>query len=264
MNAKDSIYNKVNYVPEIGIILGSGLGEFADTIENKIVIKYSDIPEFPTTTVEGHSGELIFGEIAGRKIVAMKGRVHYYEGFDISKVVYPTKLLCELGIKTLIVTNASGGINKDFKPTDLMLISDHINFSGQNPLIGENDEKGSRFIDMSYAYSKELRDKAKSAAKNINLDVKEGVYIWFTGPSYETPAEVRMARVLGADAVGMSTVPEVIVARHRGVEVLGISCVTNMAAGILDKELEHKEVMEVSEKIKDTFAKYIFEIIKII
>lgn len=259
------IRTKVEFIPEIGIILGSGLGDFSKFIENKIIIDYKDIPEFPIATVAGHSGQLIFGELHGKKVVAMKGRVHYYEGLGIDKTVYPTKVMCELGIKKLIVTNASGGINRDFKPTDIMLIRDHINFTGKNPLIGKNeDDKGSRFLDMTYTYSKELREKAKSIAKKINLDIKEGVYIWFTGPCYETPAEIKMAEILGADAVGMSTVPEVIVARHRGIEVLGISCITNMAAGILNQPLKHEEVIEVSEKVKSIFSEYISEIIKVI
>lgn len=258
------IKTKINYKPEIGIILGSGLGDFADNIDNSIEINYADIPGFPQSTVVGHSGKLIFGDLEGKKVVAMKGRIHFYEGQGIDKTVYPTKVLCELGIKNLIVTNAAGGVNEGFKPSDIMIIRDHINFTGVNPLIGPNeDAKGPRFLDMTEAYSKDLRKIAKEVAKDVNLDVKEGVYMWFTGPCYETPSEVKLARILGADSVGMSTVPEVIIARHRGVGVLGFSCITNMAAGILDKPLDHKEVIEVSDRIKDDFAKYIREIIKV-
>lgn len=258
------IKTKINYKPEIGIILGSGLGDFADNIDNSIEINYADIPGFPQSTVVGHSGKLIFGDLEGKKVVAMKGRIHFYEGQGIDKTVYPTKVLCELGIKNLIVTNAAGGVNEGFKPSDIMIIRDHINFTGVNPLIGPNeDDKGPRFLDMTEAYSKDLRKIAKEVAKDVNLDVKEGVYMWFTGPCYETPSEVKLARILGADSVGMSTVPEVIIARHRGVGVLGFSCITNMAAGILDKPLDHKEVIEVSDRIKDDFAKYIREIIKV-
>lgn len=257
------IKDKVPFIPEVGLILGSGLGEFADEIENKIEIEYKDLEGFPISTVKGHSGKLVFGNINGLNVVAMKGRVHYYEGLGIDKVVLPTKVLSELGIKTLIVTNAAGGVNKDFSPGDLMLISDHINFSGVNPLVGPNDESvGPRFLDQTYSYKKELREIAKKSAKTIGLDLKEGVYMWFSGPTYETPAEVKFAGLIGASAVGMSTVPEVIVARHRGVDVLGISCITNMAAGILDKSLDHKEVIEVSNRVKSDFKNLLFEILK--
>ncbi|EFI42060.1 purine-nucleoside phosphorylase [Peptoniphilus sp. oral taxon 386] len=259
------IKSKIKVNPEIAIILGSGLGDFVDTIENKFAINYEDIPGFPNSTVVGHSGKLIFGNVGDKFIVAMQGRIHYYEGQGIDKTVYPMKVLCELGIKKLIVTNASGGVNKSFKPSDIMLIKDHINYTGVNPLIGKNeDDKGPRFLDMTYTYSKELRDKAKEVAKNIDLDIKEGVYMWFTGPCYETPSEVKLAAIVGADAVGMSTVPEVIIARHRGVDVLGFSCITNMAAGILEQPLNHEEVIEVSNKIKDKFAQYVREVIKVI
>lgn len=258
------IKTKIDYKPEVGIILGSGLGDFADNISNAIEIDYSDIPGFPQSTVVGHSGKLIFGDLEGKKVVAMKGRIHYYEGQGIERTVFPTKVLCELGIQNLVVTNAAGGVNKSFEPGDIMIIRDHINFAGTNPLIGANEEdKGPRFLDMTDAYSKELRKKAKEVAKEVGLDVKEGVYMWFTGPCYETPAEVKLARILGADSVGMSTVPEVIIARHRGVKVLGFSCITNMAAGILDQPLNHEEVIEVSDRIKDDFAKYVKETIKV-
>lgn len=258
------IKEKISFEPEVGIILGSGLGDFANNIENSIVIDYSEIPGFPQSTVVGHSGQLIFGDLEGKKVVAMKGRIHFYEGQGIDKTVFPTKVLCELGIKNLVVTNAAGGVNEEFTPGDIMIIRDHINFASTNPLIGPNeDDKGPRFLDMTEAYSKDLIKKAKETAKNLNMDVKEGVYMWFTGPCYETPAEVKLARILGADSVGMSTVPEVIIARHRGVNVLGFSCITNMASGILDQPLDHKEVIEVSNRIKDDFAKYVRETIKV-
>lgn len=266
MNQKKSIeyiQKKIDFVPEIGVILGSGLGNFADLIEHPIEVNYSDIPEFPVSTVKGHDGKLIFGKLNGKHIVAMKGRIHYYEGLGIDKVVYPTKVLCDLGIKQLIVTNACGGVNTAFQPGDLMLIRDHINFTGQNPLIGPNDEeKGPRFLDMTYTYAPKLRQLAKDVSNQLGISIQEGVYMWFTGPVYETPSEVKLARIVGADAVGMSTVPEVIVAHHRGVEVLGISCITNMAAGILDQPLNHEEVIEVSTRIEAKFQTLVSEIIK--
>lgn len=257
------IKNKVNSNFDIGIILGSGLGEFANSLEDLVTIPYSDIPGFPMSTVKGHSGELVFGKIFGKDIVCMKGRIHYYEGFTMDEVVFPVKTLCDLGIKKLIVTNAAGGVNESFTTGNLMLIRDHINFAGINPLIGPNrEDDGPRFPDMSYAYDSELCELAIKVAKNTNKELKEGVYMYFTGPSYETPAEIRMARVLGADAVGMSTVPEVIIANHRGVKVLGISCITNMAAGILDQALIHEEVVEVSRNVQADFNTLMSSIIE--
>ena len=250
--------------PEIGIILGSGLGDFAETIENAVSIPYKDIPGFKQSTVQGHSGELIFGTLAGKNIVAMKGRIHFYEGVDMADAVFPTKILCELGIKTLIVTNAAGGVNEGFEPGDLMIITDHINFNGKNPLIGPNDGKGECFPDMSYAYDPKLAALVKSTAEALKIKHQSGVYMYMTGPSYETPAEVRMARILGADAVGMSTVPEVIIANHRGVKVIGISCITNMAAGILDQPLEHEEVIEISARVADDFKALVTKTIEAI
>lgn len=268
MKMKDSlkfIESKIKNKPKIGIVLGSGLGDFTDFINNKNIINYKDIPNFPQSDVEGHKSQLIFGDIFGKDVVAMKGRIHYYEGKGLDSVVYPIRVLCELGIEKLIVTNASGGVNKTFKPGDIMLIKDHINITGLNPLIGPNEiGDGPRFLDMTYAYSKELRNKAEKVAIDMDLEIKEGVYMLFTGPTYETPSEVKLAGILGADSVGMSTVPEVILARYKGVEVLGISCITNMAAGILDKELNHQEVIEVSGKIKDKFSEYLKNIIKVI
>lgn len=260
--ACEFIKSKLSSIPSIAVILGSGLGELSDEIENKTIIKYSDIPYFPVPTVEGHAGQFAAGTIGSKNVIMMQGRFHYYEGYDMKTVVFAVRVLKVLGIKTLIVTNAAGGVNLDFKPGDLMIIKDHINMSGTNPLIGRNiDELGPRFPDMSEAYSKKLIGTAKKTAEKLGIDVKEGVYLILTGPCYETPAEIRMVRTLGADAVGMSTVPEVIAARHMEVDVLGISCITNMAAGILNKPLDHKEVIETSNMVKEKFKKLISGII---
>nr|WP_078550552.1 purine-nucleoside phosphorylase [Litchfieldia alkalitelluris] len=254
--------NKFSTAPEIGLILGSGLGVLADEIENAIKIPYSDIPEFPVSTVEGHAGQLVYGTLRGKTVLAMQGRFHFYEGYSLEKVTFPIRVMKQLGVSTLIVTNAAGGVNESFEAGDLMLISDHINNMGTNPLLGENDKDlGVRFPDMSEAYSKELRKLARSVAEKLNINIKEGIYVGNTGPSYETPAEVRMLRVLGGDAVGMSTVPEVIVARHSGLKVLGISCISNMAAGILDQPLTHDEVIETTEKVKANFLAFVKEIV---
>lgn len=254
---------KLNVTPEIGLILGSGLGVLADEVENAVSIPYETIPHFPVSTVEGHAGELVIGTLSGKTVAAMKGRFHYYEGYSFQEVTFPVRVMKELGIETIIVTNAAGGVNESFEPGDLMLISDHLNLMGGNPLIGKNDSRlGVRFPDMSVAYSRELRELAKKAAERIGLNVREGVYAGNTGPVYETPAEVRMARVLGADAVGMSTVPEVIAARHGGMNVLGISCISNMAAGILDQPLAHDEVIETTEKVRAEFLAYVKEIVQ--
>lgn len=245
---------KINKIPEVGLILGSGLGDLADQIKNPTKVKYKDIPGFPLSTVEGHAGQLVFGELSGKEVVAMQGRFHFYEGYPLEEVILPVRVLIGLEIKSLIVTNAAGGVDLSYKPGDLMIIKDHINFTGQNPLIGKNyDELGPRFPDMSTAYDKEYIDIAREESEKLGIDIKEGNYIWFTGPTYETPAEVKLARLLGASSVGMSTVPEVIVANHQGVRVLGISCITNMAAGILDQPLNHEEVVETSQKVKKEF-----------
>jgi purine-nucleoside phosphorylase len=236
--AASFINSRFQDTPEIGLILGSGLGVLADEIENPVRIPYSDIPEFPVSTVEGHAGQLVLGDLAGKKVVAMQGRFHFYEGYSMEKVTFPVRVMKLLGIEKLIVTNAAGGVNEEFEPGDLMIITDHINYTGTNPLIGANDERfGPRFPDMSEAYNKELNAKATKIATDLGILVKEGVYVGFSGPTYETPAEIRFARNMGGDAVGMSTVPEVIVARHSGIKVLGISCITNMASGILDQPL---------------------------
>lgn len=249
--------------PEIGVVLGSGLGSLADEVKQPITVKYSEIPNFLKSTVIGHQGKLVYGELNNKKVLMMQGRFHFYEGELLEHSVFPIRVMKSLGVEKLIVTNAAGGCNKNFKAGDLMIINDHINFTFRNPLIGMNyEELGERFPDMSRAYDREFIDIAKSAGKKLDIKLQEGVYIWTTGPSYETPAEVRMAQVLGADAVGMSTVPEVIVASHSKMRVLGISCITNMAAGILDRPLSHEEVIETSDRVKDDFINLLSEIIK--
>ncbi|MBN6888350.1 purine-nucleoside phosphorylase [Cytobacillus horneckiae] len=263
--AAQFLQGKYNGKPRIGLILGSGLGVLADEIESSESISYSQIPGFTASTVAGHAGQLVFGKLNGIEVVAMQGRFHYYEGYSFDKVTFPVRVMKELGIDQLIVTNAAGGINENFSPGDLMLITDHINNMGGNPLIGPNDEAlGVRFPDMSEAYSKRLIAAAKEVAVELNLSIQEGVYVANTGPVYETPAEVRMLRTMGGDAVGMSTVPEVIVANHAGMKVLGISCISNMAAGILDQPLNHEEVIETTEKVKQQFLSYVKGIVQAI
>ncbi|MCA0985865.1 purine-nucleoside phosphorylase [Guptibacillus algicola] len=249
--------------PEIGLILGSGLGVLAEEIENPVKIAYSDIPNFPVSTVAGHAGQFVFGKLNGKNVAAMQGRFHYYEGYEMDKVTFPVRVMRELGIEKIIVTNAAGGVNEEFEPGDLMVLSDHINNFGANPLIGPNSEEfGPRFPDMSTAYSKDLQKLAHETATELGMKLQSGVYVGNTGPTYETPAEVRMLRTLGGDAVGMSTVPEVIVARHAGMEVLGISCISNMAAGILDQPLHHGEVIETTEKVKANFLLLVKNIVE--
>lgn len=260
--AAAAITEKSSHQPDIGMILGSGLGVMADEVENPTIIPYKDIPHFPLSTVEGHAGELVIGTLSGKEVVMMKGRFHFYEGYEPSLIAFPIRVLIALGVSKLIVTNAAGGVNKSFTPGDLMLITDHLNLAGTNPLIGKNDDRlGPRFPDMSNAYDPALMALAEEAAAQQHLPLQKGVYAWFTGPNYETPAEVRMARVLGADAVGMSTVPEVLVAVHGGVSVLGISCITNMAAGILDQPLNHKEVMETAQMVEQRFKQLVRDIL---
>lgn len=251
-----------NFKPEIGIILGSGLGDFAKDFDC-ISIPYSQIPGFETSTVAGHAGKLLFCEINGKKTVLMQGRFHFYEGYSMPKVIFPIKVMKKLGIKTLIVTNAAGGINVNFKAGDLMLIEDHINMLGTNPLMGKNDEDfGPRFPDMSEVYKKDLRQIATDCAKELNIGLKKGVYLATTGPSYETPAEIRMFRGFGADAVGMSTVPEAIVANHAGIDVLGISCISNSAAGVQDTPLSHQEVIDATNMAGEKFKKLLLKIME--
>ncbi|NIK12360.1 purine-nucleoside phosphorylase [Alkalibacillus sp. S2W] len=249
--------------PTIGLILGSGLGILAEEIENPVTIPYSEIPHFPQSTVSGHKGQLVIGELQGKQVVAMQGRFHYYEGYDMQHVTFPVRVMKQLGVEKLLVTNAAGGINESFDPGDLMIIQDHINNMGDNPLIGKNiDELGPRFPDMSEAYDRDLRKLAEAAAADLNLSVRKGVYVGNTGPTYETASEVKMLRTLGGDAVGMSTVPEVIVANHAGIDVLGISCISNMAAGILDQPLSHDEVIETTEKVRQQFIQLVKQILQ--
>jgi len=246
----------------LGVILGSGLGAYADTVEDAVRIPFSEIPHFPASSVAGHAGVLVAGRLHGHAVALMQGRVHYYEGHDPDDVIFPARVLHGLGVRTLIVTNAAGGINPEYRPGDLMIIRDHINFMGFNPLRGRVAERfGPRFPDMSYAYHPELRALAREAAGRLGLAVREGVYLGLSGPSYETPAEIRMFRAWGADAVGMSTVPEVIAANQMGMRVLGISCITNMAAGILDQPLTHQEVLDTTERVKDQFTRLVDRII---
>ena len=251
-----------DFKPQVGIVLGSGLGELADE-HCDIAINYADIDGFEASTVAGHKGRLVFANINGKNVVMMQGRFHFYEGHSIKKVVYPIKVMKELGVETVILTNAAGGVNPAFNPSDLMLITDHINFMGVNPLIGLNDDKmGLRFPDMSEVYTPEYIELAKKVGEHIGVDLQEGVYMALTGPSYETPAEVKMARVLGADAVGMSTVPEAIVASWAGMKVIGISCICNSAAGVSTVGLSHEDVIHAANVAKDRFKLLVTEVIK--
>jgi purine-nucleoside phosphorylase len=241
-------------LPETAIVLGSGLGDFADTLLDAIATPYGDLPHWPASNVIGHAGRLVIGTVAGKRIAALSGRVHFYEGHDLSTVVFATRVMGRLGVKQIILTNAAGGINTTFAQGALMVIDDHINMLGSNPLLGVNDERfGQRFPDMSEVYSRRLRDFAFAAARARGVPVSHGVYVAVHGPSYETPAEIRFFRTIGADAVGMSTVPEAIAARHMGLEVLGISCITNMAAGVLPQPLSHDEVMETARRVRGSF-----------
>ncbi|MBQ2752681.1 MAG: purine-nucleoside phosphorylase [Firmicutes bacterium] len=258
----DFIKSKISHKPTIGIILGSGLGGLVDIIEDKEIIPYKDIPNFPQTAVEGHAGNFVFGKIGNNTVAAMQGRFHYYEGFTMKEVTYPVYVMKMLGIDTLIVTNACGGINKSFVPGDLMIIEDHINMLGANSLIGKNDDRfGPRFPDMSEVYSKELIAKAENIAKNIGIDNKKGVFAIFSGPCYETAAEIRAYAVLGADAIGMSTVPEAIAANYLSMKVLGISCITNMATGISKTKHSHEEVVRMANISSQNLCLWIKELI---
>jgi purine-nucleoside phosphorylase len=258
----DAILAHCRQQPVLGIILGSGLGAFADSLSDKTVISFDSLPHFPSSAVSGHPGNLIFGEAGGVSAVVLQGRVHLYEGYSSTEVAFPTRVLGALGIRKLIVTNAAGGINTEFHPGDLMLIADHINMMGANPLTGRNlDQFGPRFPDMSEAYDAGMRNVAREVARQKGLVLREGIYVGLSGPNYETPAEIRMCRALGADAVGMSTVPEVIVANHMGMRVLGISCITNMAAGILPGKLTHEEVVATTQRVSETFQSLLAGII---
>ena len=243
-------------VPDVAIVLGSGLGDFAGTLTDAVSIPYGDVPHWPAANVIGHDGRLVIGTLAGRRVAALAGRAHFYEGHDLRTVTFATRVIGRLGVKVLILTNAAGGINDvDLAPGMLMVIDDHINLLGSNPLVGPNEETfGARFPDMTEVYSKRLRALADDAARAQDLRIGHGVYVAVHGPSYETPAEIRFLRTIGADAVGMSTVPEAIVARHMGIEVLGISCISNAAAGVLPQPLNHSEVMEVARQVRGAFA----------
>ncbi len=254
------VRERISVSPRVAVVLGSGLGSFAESVEHPIAIAYKEIPHFPRPTVEGHSGRLLVGSVAQTPVAVMQGRVHAYEGYTPEEVTFPIRVLGRLGINTLIVTNAAGGIRLGLRQGQLVLISDHINFSGRNPVAGPNDERfGPRFFDMTDAYSKRLRLLAHSAA-----ELEEGVYLSLSGPSFETPAEIRAFRSWGADMVGMSTVQEVIVARHMGIEVLGISCVTNMAAGILDQPINHQEVMETGARVQAQLTSLLVALLPVI
>lgn len=263
----DFLGNKIkenlgDFVPEIGIVLGSGLGELADEYCS-LAIPYSEIPGFEASHVSGHKSRLVFAEINGKKVVMMQGRFHFYEGHSIQKVVFPIKVMKKLGVKTVFLTNAAGGVNPAFNPSDLMIITDHINHMGVNPLIGPNDDSmGLRFPDMSEVYSPKLVELVKKIGAKCGIDTQEGVYMALTGPSYETPAEVRMARVLGADAVGMSTVPEATVAKWAGMDVIGISCICNSAAGVSTVALSHEDVIHAANVAKERFKTLVKEVIK--
>ncbi len=251
--AAAAVRSRCGSLPETAIVLGSGLGDFADSLTDAVAMSYGDLPHWPASGVVGHAGKLVVGTTAGKRVAALAGRAHFYEGHDFGAVVFATRVMGRLGVKQLILTNAAGGINTAFAPGTLMVITDHINLLG-NPLIGPNDDRfGPRFPDMSEVYSRRLREIAAAAARARGVAIQQGVYIALTGPTYETPAEIRYLRGIGGDAVGMSTVPEAIAARHMGLEVLGLSCITNMAAGILPQPLDHSEVMDTARRVRGSF-----------
>ncbi len=262
--AADSVRSRVGgATPDVAIVLGSGLGAFTSALGDAVTCAYGEIPHWPASAVVGHAGTLVVGTIRGRRVAALSGRAHFYEGHDLRTVTFPTRVLGRLGVPALILTNAAGGINLDFKPGTLMLIDDHLNLMGTNPLVGPNDDRlGPRFPDMTEAYSARLRAIAVDAARAAGVALARGVYAALHGPSYETPAEIRYLRTIGADAVGMSTVPEAIVARHMGLEVLGISCITNAAAGVLPQPLVHDEVMAVARRVRAGFCSLLEAIVE--
>jgi len=257
-----SVRERTDFKPEVAVVLGSGLGDFANEIGIVDTIDYSEIEGFPVSTVKGHAGRFVFGYVDRTPVVIMQGRVHYYEGYSMQDVVLPTRLMRMMGAKKLLLTNAAGGANENFKAGDLMMITDHITTAVPSPLIGPNvDELGTRFPDMSEVYSKRLQAVIEKSAEEIGVEIQRGVYVQFTGPNYETPAEVRMARIWGGDAVGMSTAVEAMAANHMGMEVCGISCITNMAAGISKVQLDHKEVQETADRVAKTFKELLRKII---
>ena len=260
-----SIREKTDFKPEIALILGSGLGDYADGIQIETTVDYSEIEGFPVSTVTGHKGRFVFGYVGNVPVVIMQGRVHYYEGYPMSDVVLPTRLMGLLGAKKLLLTNAAGGINENFRPGDFMMLTDHIATGVPSPLIGPNlDDLGPRFPDMSEVYSHRIQDVIRNAASECEIDLKEGVYVQLTGPNYETPAEVRMCKIWGGDAVGMSTACEAMAARHMGMEIGGISCITNLAAGISKEKLDHKEVQETADRVSKDFKRLVTKIIETI
>ena len=263
--AAQYVLSQTTLRPTIGLVLGSGLGDFADTLEDAVRIPYSQIPHFPVSTAPGHAGALVIGMRCGQCVAAMQGRIHFYEGHSMQTITMPIRVMAAIGIKNLVLTNAAGGANPSYAPGTLMLIKDHINYSFANPLIGPNLEAfGPRFPDMSDLYTKSLRAAIKEKAAEAGIGLQEGVYAMYSGPNYETPAEIRMFRTMGADAVGMSTVPEALIAGHSGLQVIGISCITNMAAGVLPVKLNHAEVVETAAKVHDLFHKLVDLILTII
>jgi purine-nucleoside phosphorylase len=259
----DFINRKTGYRPKVAIILGSGLGQLCGHIKDRNVINYKDIPNFPVSTVHGHEGNMIFGKCSGKEIVVMQGRFHYYEGYSMKEVTYPIYILKQLGIEKIIITNAAGGINMEFNPGDIMIIEDHINLMGTNPLIGKNNEEfGKRFPDMSEPYSCEFIKLAKTTAEALGIEYKKGVYAGVTGPSYETKAEIKYLGIIGADAVGMSTIPEAITANYLGMDVLGLSCITNMGTGIRDTKHTHEDVLKIAGEVSEKIAMLMMEIVR--
>ena len=253
--AAAEVRKRIGGVPDVAVVLGSGLGAFANLLNDAVSMPYGDLPNWPMSKVIGHEGRLVVGTLGTRRVAALSGRAHFYEGHDLRTVTFATRVIGRLGVKVLILTNAAGGINVNLKPGMLMVMDDHINLLGSNPLVGPNEDRfGLRFPDMSEVYSKRLRAIADEVARAQGLPIGHGVYVAVHGPSYETPAEIRFLRAIGADAVGMSTVPEAIAARHMGIEVLGISCITNAAAGVLPQPLNHDEVMEVAKQVRGAFA----------
>jgi purine-nucleoside phosphorylase len=260
--AASFIRSRTELRPAIGLVLGSGLGAFAKSLSDPAVVPYGEIPHFPTSTAIGHRGELVVGRSGGVPVAVMAGRVHLYEGYPAGQVAFPVRVLGRLGVKTLILTNAAGSVNVNYKPGELVVLEDHINLTGTSPLLGPNpDELGPRFPDMTDVYDPALREIAEKACWKAGVAVRKGVYLGLTGPAYETPAEIRMARTLGADVVGMSTVLEAIAARHMGIRCLGISCVTNMAAGVLKKKIDHQEVLDVGERVKQGLLEVLGQIV---
>ena len=261
-NAARVIRERAGVDAKIAVVLGSGLGDFADEFEDAVALPYQEIPGFVTSTAQGHAGRLVSGKVEGVPVLAMQGRVHYYEGYSLEEVTFPIRTFGLLGIKTLILTNAAGGIDVQLNQGALMVISDHLNLMSVNPLRGPNDDRfGPRFPDMSAVWSRELQELATEEARSLGITTRRGIYAALAGPSYETPAEIHMLRAFGADAVGMSTVPEAIVARHMGLRVLGLSCITNMAAGISEAPINHEEVMETGQRVKETFTQLLRRVI---